>query len=81
MGHYNQEAPSGHDHDQVYPPPPPQSYPPQPQQRPHQAYHQGVAYVAPPPPIGYPTKDGPAGLNHNVPVETNTRGEGFWKGW
>lgn len=51
-------------------PPPPSSYPP-PEQAP--------TYVAPPP-AGYPTRDG--GLSSApVPIETKSRGDGFWKGW
>lgn len=38
-----------------------------------------TAYVAPPP-AGYPTKDGQYPQNP-VPVETKSRGDGFWKGW
>ncbi|KAK9152439.1 hypothetical protein Syun_010748 [Stephania yunnanensis] len=45
------------------------SYPP--------SYQQGP-YVAPPPPVGYPVNysQQPTG-----PVETKSRGDGFWKGW
>ncbi|THU44171.1 hypothetical protein C4D60_Mb02t04600 [Musa balbisiana] len=50
--------------DSAYPPPG-QSYPP--------------AYVAPPP-VGYPTGDGGAVNSQQVPVETKSRGDGFWKG-
>ncbi|KAL1349741.1 hypothetical protein HN51_026243 [Arachis hypogaea] len=32
---------------------------------------------APPPPMGYPTKDAP---QQSVPVKTTTRGDGFWEG-
>jgi hypothetical protein len=39
------------------------------------------SYVAPPPPIGYPTKGDPSNSQHTPPAETTTRGEGFWKGW
>ncbi|XP_065853089.1 protein CYSTEINE-RICH TRANSMEMBRANE MODULE 9-like isoform X2 [Euphorbia lathyris] len=35
------------------------------------------AYVAPPP-AGYPTKD--ASDQNPVPVETTSKGDGFWKG-
>jgi len=35
--------------------------------------------AAPPPPVGYPTKDDSA--QQTVPVKTTTRGDGFWKGW
>lgn len=34
--------------------------------------------VAPPPPMGYPTKDDP---QQTIPVKTTSRGDGFWKGW
>jgi hypothetical protein len=41
-------------------------------------------YVVAPPPAGYPTKDG-SGYSHDQnpppPVETKSRGDGFWKGW
>ncbi|KAJ1430747.1 Cysteine-rich transmembrane CYSTM domain [Sesbania bispinosa] len=37
------------------------------------------AYVTAPPPVGYPTKDD-APQQQSVPVETTTRGDGFWKG-
>ena len=41
-----------------------------------------TAYVAPPP-AGYPTKDDPAAAypQNQPPVETKSRGDGFWKGW
>ncbi|CAA3018045.1 cysteine-rich and transmembrane domain-containing protein WIH2-like isoform X1 [Olea europaea var. sylvestris] len=51
-------------------------YPP-----PSTAEPQGVPYMAPPPPAGYPMKDG-----HDqppidpAPAETQSRGDGFWKG-
>ncbi|KAJ0028461.1 hypothetical protein Pint_36609 [Pistacia integerrima] len=35
-------------------------------------------FVAPPPP-GYPTMDNSANQNQ-APVETKSRGDGFWKG-
>ncbi|XP_042520971.1 cysteine-rich and transmembrane domain-containing protein B-like isoform X2 [Macadamia integrifolia] len=54
----------------VYPPPG-QAYPP-----PGQGYQQGP-YVAPPP-AGYPTKDEYPQQAH--PVQTQSRGDGFWKG-
>ena len=40
------------------------------------------AYYVAPPPAGYPTKDG-SGYSQNPPppVETKSRGDGFWKGW
>jgi len=50
-------------------PAPPTSYPPA-----GQAYP--PAYVAPPP-AGYPMKGGAA---QQVPVETKSRGDGFWEG-
>ncbi|KAJ8642011.1 hypothetical protein MRB53_018705 [Persea americana] len=51
----------------VYPPPA-QGYPP-------------PAYAAPPP-AGYPMKDGPGYPEQQAPppVETKSRGDGFWKG-
>ncbi|KAF8040818.1 hypothetical protein BT93_B2903 [Corymbia citriodora subsp. variegata] len=36
-------------------------------------------YVAPPP-AGYPTRDGQQPSQNSVPIETKTRGDGFWKG-
>ncbi|XP_018847905.2 cysteine-rich and transmembrane domain-containing protein WIH2-like [Juglans regia] len=82
MSHYDQQQAPG-----AYPPPvtayPPSYGPPQ------AVVDQGNVqvpnyYVAPPPPIGYPTRgtDAAAGYNpqHMPPVETTTRGEGFWKG-
>lgn len=36
-------------------------------------------YVAPPP-AGYPTKDGSGYSQNPPPVETKSRGDGFWKG-
>ncbi|XP_058072045.1 protein CYSTEINE-RICH TRANSMEMBRANE MODULE 4-like [Magnolia sinica] len=63
-----------HQAPQVYPPPgqayPPQSYPPQ---------MEGYPPTAPPP-MGYPTKDGSGYPQQHVPVETKSRGDGFWKG-
>jgi hypothetical protein len=39
-------------------------------------------YVVAPPPAGYPTKDDSAySQNPPPPVETKSRGDGFWKGW
>ncbi|KAM3684656.1 hypothetical protein ACB098_11G063300 [Castanea mollissima] len=39
------------------------------------------AYYVAPPPAGYPTNDG-SGYSQNAPppVETKSRGDGFWKG-
>ncbi|KAL0008602.1 hypothetical protein SO802_010104 [Lithocarpus litseifolius] len=39
------------------------------------------AYYVAPPPAGYPTKDGSGYSQNPPPVETKSRGEGFWKGW
>ncbi|CAI0440007.1 unnamed protein product [Linum tenue] len=41
----------------------------------------GSYVVEAPPPIGYPTRDSTAQFNGAVPVETKSRGDGFWKGW
>ncbi|KAJ6408493.1 hypothetical protein OIU84_011750 [Salix udensis] len=49
----------------AYPPPPPSTYP--------------GAYSAPPP-AGYPTMDEQSNQQNRVPVETKSRGDGFWKG-
>ncbi|GLU03325.1 hypothetical protein SLE2022_205290 [Rubroshorea leprosula] len=49
----------------AYPLPPPSTFP--------------QAFVAPPP-MGYPTKDGPQYRENNPPVETTSKGDGFWKG-
>ncbi|CAN0910276.1 Protein CYSTEINE-RICH TRANSMEMBRANE MODULE 6 [Linum grandiflorum] len=38
----------------------------------------GSYVVAAPPPIGYPTRD--AAGDATVPVETKSKGDGFWKG-
>ncbi|KAF9664456.1 hypothetical protein SADUNF_Sadunf16G0020700 [Salix dunnii] len=51
----------------AYPPPPASTGP--------------SAYSSAPPPAGYPTKDGQTYLQNPVPVETKSRGDGFWKGW
>eukprot|EP00261_Vitis_vinifera_P033423 XP_019074666.1 PREDICTED: metacaspase-1 isoform X1 [Vitis vinifera] len=56
-----------HQAPEVYPPPPSTAYP------------SSGPYVAPPP-AGYPMKDAPNPQNP-PPVETKSRGEGFWKGW
>ncbi|KAM0950792.1 putative cysteine-rich and transmembrane domain-containing protein WIH1/2 [Dioscorea sansibarensis] len=55
---------------QVYPPPT-TAYPPP-----------GEAYVAPPAPMGYPVNDDgvAAPYQQSVPMETKSRGDGFWKG-
>ena len=44
---------------------------------------QGASYVMAPPPVGYPMKDdgGAARSENQVPVQTQSRGDGFWKGW
>ncbi|KAL3753215.1 hypothetical protein ACJRO7_000590 [Eucalyptus globulus] len=38
-----------------------------------------MAYVVPPPP-GYPTRDAQQPVQNTIPIETKTRGDGFWKG-
>ncbi|XP_050135219.1 protein CYSTEINE-RICH TRANSMEMBRANE MODULE 9-like isoform X1 [Malus sylvestris] len=38
---------------------------------------QGPYHVQAPPPAGYPTRDEP---QNAVPVETKSKGDGFWKG-
>ncbi|KAJ1430746.1 Cysteine-rich transmembrane CYSTM domain [Sesbania bispinosa] len=51
-------------------PPSGQAYPPAP-------------HVTAPPPMGYPSKDGPQGEGYpqqRVPEQTTSRGDGFWKG-
>ncbi|KAM3250870.1 protein CYSTEINE-RICH TRANSMEMBRANE MODULE 3 [Capsicum annuum] len=40
---------------------------------------QGDAFVAPPPPAGYPTRDVQG--DSSAPVTTQSKGDGFWKGW
>ncbi|RVW78383.1 hypothetical protein CK203_047691 [Vitis vinifera] len=55
-----------HQAPEVYPPPPSTAYP------------SSGPYVVPPP-AGYPMKDAPNPQNP-PPVETKSRGEGFWKG-
>lgn len=49
------------------------SYPPQGQ----------APYVAAPPPMGYPSKEGypQQQQQQRIPEETTSRGDGFWKGW
>ncbi|KAM0063621.1 putative cysteine-rich and transmembrane domain-containing protein WIH1/2 [Helianthus debilis subsp. tardiflorus] len=42
---------------------------------------QGASYVTAPPPVGYPTRDGTTKLENQTPVQTRSRGDGFWKGW
>ncbi|CAA0832517.1 Unknown protein [Striga hermonthica] len=54
-------------------PAPPTSYPPPP------ADSYNGPYVMPPPPIGYPTKENTQ--MQNVPLETTSKGDGFFKGW
>ncbi|KAI3465580.1 hypothetical protein Pfo_022243 [Paulownia fortunei] len=49
-------------------PPPGTAYPAEPQ----------GGYMAPPPPAGYPMKDGEQG--QGPPANTQSRGDGFWKG-
>ncbi|KAL8478142.1 hypothetical protein ACS0TY_030145 [Phlomoides rotata] len=48
-------------------PPPATAYPAEPQ-------------MAPPAPAGYPVKDGPQ-QGEAAPPTTQSRGDGFWKGW
>ncbi|XXG68970.1 hypothetical protein AAC387_Pa06g1945 [Persea americana] len=62
----------------VYPPPP-TTYPPPGQAYPPPSYPP-PAYAAPPPPVGYPVQDGSGYPQQPVPVETRSRGDGFWKG-
>nr|XP_009405399.2 PREDICTED: cysteine-rich and transmembrane domain-containing protein A-like isoform X1 [Musa acuminata subsp. malaccensis] len=50
---------------------PPQAYPPPPSSHPST----GQAY----PPAGYPSRDG-AVNPQQVPIETKSRGDGFWRG-
>ncbi|KAK1303978.1 hypothetical protein QJS10_CPB11g01665 [Acorus calamus] len=57
---------------------PASAYPPPGQGYPAGGYPQ-QAYVAPPP-AGYPMKDGEAYPQQAAPVETKSRGDGFWKG-
>lgn len=39
-------------------------------------------YVAAPPPVGYPVRDGPQYPHQtNLDAQTQSRGDGFWKGW
>lgn len=61
-------------------PPPPTAYPPPGQGYPPPSYPP-PAYAAPPPPAGYPVTDGYGYPQQPVPVETKSRGDGFWKGW
>ncbi|TJW23165.1 hypothetical protein E7L52_22525, partial [Bacillus paralicheniformis] len=51
----------------------PVAHPPAPQE--------GAAYVMAPPPVGYPARDGGETKSENqAPVQTQSRGDGFWKG-
>ncbi|XP_024019159.1 cysteine-rich and transmembrane domain-containing protein WIH1 [Morus notabilis] len=70
-------------------PPIPPSYPPAAPAQPVVTGYEGhnnnnyqVPYVAAPPPAGYPTTNyyGRDQTNHVVPAQTNSKGEGFWKG-
>lgn len=38
-------------------------------------------YVAAPPPVGYPVRDGPEDPHQTSTPQTQSRGDGFWKGW
>ncbi|KAK7334987.1 hypothetical protein VNO80_26756 [Phaseolus coccineus] len=50
------------------------------QQTPVTAYPMDQSNLAaPPPPVGYPTKDNDS-VQQTVPVKTTSRGDGFWKG-
>ncbi|CAN1174990.1 Protein CYSTEINE-RICH TRANSMEMBRANE MODULE 6 [Linum perenne] len=40
----------------------------------------GSYVVEAPPPIGYPTRDGTTANAASVPIETKSKGDGFWKG-
>ncbi|PQP95563.1 hypothetical protein Pyn_27177 [Prunus yedoensis var. nudiflora] len=53
-------------------PPPPQPY--------STAPAPGPSYMQAPPPVGYPTRDAsnPASAHHG-PVETKSKGDGFWE--
>ncbi|KAL2331103.1 hypothetical protein Fmac_018684 [Flemingia macrophylla] len=47
------------------------------------AYPPSSAAPNAPPPMGYPSQDGPAAVGYpqqRVPEETKSRGEGFWEG-
>lgn len=64
----------------------PQAAPPQPVVAQYDEGHNNnyrVPYAAAPPPAGYPinnTNCGPE-TSYALPVQTNSKGEGFWKGW
>nr|XP_010936784.1 cysteine-rich and transmembrane domain-containing protein B [Elaeis guineensis] len=58
---------------------PPTSYPPPGQAYPPPAEGYPANYAAPPP-VGYPVKDEAAAYPSQAPVETKSRGEGFWEG-
>ncbi|CAB4314192.1 unnamed protein product [Prunus armeniaca] len=54
------------------------AYPPHPQPY---SMAPGPSYVQAPPPAGYPTRDAPNPASaHHGPVETKSKGDGFWKG-
>ncbi|TQE14114.1 hypothetical protein C1H46_000033 [Malus baccata] len=41
----------------------------------------GPYYVQAPPPAGYPPREGPSyAHDYQGPVETKSKGDGFWKG-
>ncbi|KAI3457654.1 hypothetical protein Pfo_014317 [Paulownia fortunei] len=63
---------SNYNQNQAYPPPS-TAYPAEPQ----------GGYMAPPPPAGYPMKDGQQdqGQGQAPVASTQSRGDGFWKGW
>ncbi|KAK6916135.1 Cysteine-rich transmembrane CYSTM domain [Dillenia turbinata] len=64
MSQYAQKQPTS-ESVMAYPPPP-------------SASTEAPAYEAPPPP-GYPMREGPQDAPP-VPVETKSRGDGFWRG-
>ncbi|KAL3849053.1 hypothetical protein ACJIZ3_010935 [Penstemon smallii] len=52
-------------------PPPSTAYPAEPQ----------GGYGVPPPPAGYPMNYGEQSQGQAPPAKTQSRGDGFWKGW
>ncbi|XP_071700801.1 protein CYSTEINE-RICH TRANSMEMBRANE MODULE 9-like [Rutidosis leptorrhynchoides] len=41
---------------------------------------QGVSYVTAPPPVGYPTMKSESQNQGPIQTQTQSRGDGFWKG-
>ncbi|XWS16793.1 hypothetical protein CRYUN_Cryun33cG0010000 [Craigia yunnanensis] len=76
MAHSDQQPSAYPRPSEVYQPPQ-QCYPPQ---KPVEMYA-NAPYVAPPPPVGYPTMDGTEYPRHAPPVHTQSKGDDFWKGW